>query len=125
MKTGDQSHLATAQSNGIKGQSLIEALVFLLLSIVVVKAVFAIFWIVINFICIEHYLYQSLICAASKTEITKCKRLALKQIRRLNPRGKITFLEIREFSSQFEGKIQWIFLKRKFVIHQVFIPPQY
>ena len=77
----------------------------------------------------EHFLYQGLICVASKREVAECEREVLKQIRRLNSTGKISSLEIKKlsgkFSSQFKGEIQWDFLKQKLSIRQTFVPPQY
>ncbi len=106
------------------GQSFVEALIFSLTLIMLIKLILLLFWIWTSVLWIEHQLYQGIVCMAQQKEANQCKQNTLKQIQKLTPLGTIKSLNIKNFQNEWKGYVQWHFYKKDFFIRQTLNLPQ-
>lgn len=99
-----------------KGQSSLEALLISLLVFVLMKGVFVVFWVFIQFLWIDHNLYQGLVCRATKQKKAYCHKEVLEKIATFNVIGQIKNLELKQFNKVWKGSAHWDFYKWNFKI---------
>lgn len=101
-----------------KGQSVVEILILSIVLIGITKLILIVAWLYINFIWMEHQLYQGILCVAEQKKELFCKQKTLKEIKKLNPLGKMNSLKIKQNQNRYKGELLWNFYKKDFLIKQ-------
>ena len=89
------------------GQSVIEVLCVCLSLILILKALFIVFWLTAGSLWADHQLYQKLVCLAEGRSQTLCQERLTKNIQLLPPMKTLVHSQIEKRKNLWTGKIQW------------------
>lgn len=102
------------EKNLSKGQTLIETLILSLVFIGLTQFIMFLCWMFINFIWIEHQLYQAILCIAQQKERRVCESHLINNINKLGHLGEVSSFHI----DSKKGRLLWRFYKYNFLIKQ-------